>query len=148
MIAAMVAAMAGAEIATVYEADWAPTRFDISDQVQPLKRNVGNDELLELQDLHDAGEQIQWPDGFNEQTARELRRASEAITKPPFKRLRQMKPERERNTDSTLGVASATVDPPAAAAFVRRPAPHIVWALGPGHDLRLSGGVAATARSG
>ena len=30
-----------------------------------------------------------------------------------------MKPERERNTDSTLGVATATVDLPAAAAFVR-----------------------------
>ena len=33
------------------------------------------------------------------------------------------------------------MDPPAAVAFERHPAPHIVWALGPGHDLRLSGEV-------
>ena len=33
------------------------------------------------------------------------------------------------------------VQPPAAAAPARQPAPHIVWALGPGHDLRLSGEV-------
>ena len=55
------------------------------------------------------------------------------------KRLRTAKPERERNTESTLGVASARVELEAAEAPQRRIPPHEGWAFGPGHDLRLSG---------
>ena len=56
-------------------------------------------------------------------------------------KLRREKPERASNTEPTLGVASVRVEPSLAAAPARQRAPHIVWALGPGHDLRLSGEV-------
>jgi len=50
-----------------------------------------------------------------------------------------VKPERVSSTDSTLGAASARVEPAAAAVPQRRIPPYQGWALGPGHDLRLSG---------
>ena len=89
----------------------------------------------------DAGEQVQWPEGACEFSARRHRKERKEKTGQPASKLRKAQPERARATDSTLGGASVRVQPPAAAAPARQPAPNIVWALGPGHDLRLSGEV-------
>ena len=137
----------GQGIADEYEADWKAARFSIADsddevgEVQPSGKRPRHfdDHLNDLFDLVDSGEQVQWPDGSSEQEARDARADREAAVEPTGKRLRMAKPERERNTDSTLGVATARVEPDAAVAPQRRIPPHQGWAFGPGHDLRLSG---------
>ena len=132
-----------AELANIYEADWRPLRMNIGEpdeQDQPqLKRPKPHDtDMADLLELHEAGETVVWPEGLDERSARKLRHERDEIEEPPAKRLRMAKPERERNTDSTLGVASARVEPDAAVVPQRRIPPHQGWAFGPGHDLRLS----------
>ena len=82
---------------------------------------------------------IQWPTGASVQLARKRKLERATAEEPPTRRLRQGKPERARKTESTIGSASATAEPVAAVVPQKSLKPHVRWALGPGHDLRLSG---------
>ena len=114
----------------------------MSNQQPPKKKAKAIEEHMDdLLDLAEAGEQVHWSDALAEAAARKRKHERQGAAEPITIRLRREKPERVSNTESTLGVASVRVQPSLAAAPARQPAPHIVWALGPGHDLRLSGEV-------
>ena len=136
----------GQGIADEYEADWKAARFSIADsddevgEVQSSRKRPRHldDNPNDLLELVDSGEQGHWPEGSSEQEARDARADREAAVEPSKKRLRMAKPERERNTDSTLGVASARMELGAAVFPQMWIPPHQGWAFGLGHDLRFS----------
>ena len=103
--------------------------------------HIPYDDLADLLELAEAGEQVTWPPAWSEASARAAMNGRQ-VDKAPTKRSRiELQPEAERNGGSTPFIPRPKAVPIVKAVRGKGNGVHPLPMFGSGHDLRLSGQV-------
>ena len=98
-------------------------------------------DLVDLLELAEAGEHVEWPAGWSEHSARAAIHARPVEAAPAKKPRIVLQPEAERNGGSTPFIPRPKAVPIVKAVRAKGNGVHSLPMFGSGHDLRLSGQV-------